>query len=86
MFFRCEKKVLFYSQKYGSHAALKFADTNVGTGHGFITLPLYAVEFVCRREEAPMVTAVEVQKLGDYQPSAAARGLEAGDQGQGRQT
>lgn len=40
------KFVLSKPQKYGVHPAIKFADTNVGSGEGFLTYPLYALGFI----------------------------------------
>lgn len=40
------KYVLSHPKKYGRHKAVKYSDTNVGGGEGFITLPLYAVGLV----------------------------------------
>lgn len=38
--------VIGHPKKYGTHPAVKFADTNVGGGEGFLTLPLYALGFL----------------------------------------
>lgn len=38
-------------KKYGTHKAVKYADTNVGKGEGFITYPLYALGFLKKEEE-----------------------------------
>ncbi len=40
------KHVIANQEKYGKHSAIKFADTNVGCGEGFIILPLYAIGFL----------------------------------------
>ena len=44
------KYVLAHPQKYGKHKAVKFADTNVGEGEGFVTYPLYALGFMDKGE------------------------------------
>ncbi len=45
------KFVLANPKKYGTHRAVKYADTNVGKGEGFITYPLYALGFLKKEEE-----------------------------------
>ncbi|MBR5976137.1 MAG: ATP-binding protein [Clostridiales bacterium] len=42
------KYVLKNPKKYGEHPAIKLADTNVGEGEGFVTFPLYAMEFLLK--------------------------------------
>ena len=46
--------VLDHPKKYGSHPAIKFADTNVGGGAKFVTLPHYALGFL-RLKPQPLV-------------------------------
>lgn len=46
------KYVLANPQKYGVHPAVKIADANVGTGDGFVTLPLYALGFLVNEEKS----------------------------------
>lgn len=40
------KYVISHPQKFGKHPAIKFEDSNVGEGEGFLTLPLYALGFL----------------------------------------
>ena len=54
--------VLEHPKKYGEHTAIKFADTNVGGGKGFVTLPLYALGFL---EEAITDLVLPQVGLGD---------------------
>ncbi|MBR2811082.1 MAG: ATP-binding protein [Solobacterium sp.] len=49
------KYVLAHPEKYGTHPAVKIADTNIGTGDGFVTYPLYALEFLIRDPEPLLV-------------------------------
>lgn len=55
------KYVLANAKKYGVHPAVKFADTNVGGGKGFVTLPLYALGFLPEPEEHLMVPEVRIE-------------------------
>lgn len=48
------KYVIANPKKYGVHPAVKYADTNVGKGNGFITLPLYAIGFI-KKEKIPLI-------------------------------
>ena len=57
------KFVLANKKKYGDHPAIKFADTNVGSGHGFTTYPLYAIGFIKPDVSTPRVTPIDVSKL-----------------------
>lgn len=52
--------VIAHPQKYGSHPAVKFADTNVGGGNGFITLPLYALGFLPQVDDSAIVETVHI--------------------------
>ena len=49
------KFVIANQKKYGKHPAVKFADTNVGGGEGFITLPLYAIGLIELNNEQRIV-------------------------------
>jgi predicted AAA+ superfamily ATPase len=49
------------TKKYGVHPAVKFADTNVGGGKGFVTLPLYALGFLPTPEERLIVPEVSIE-------------------------
>ncbi|MBR3151228.1 MAG: ATP-binding protein [Erysipelotrichaceae bacterium] len=40
------KHVLQHPEKYGKHPAMKIADTNIGEGEGFRTLPIYYCGFI----------------------------------------
>lgn len=53
--------VLKNPKKYGVHPAVKFADTNVGGGAGFDTLPLYALGFLPPAECPLMVPEVSIE-------------------------
>ena len=55
------KYVLANAKKYGVHPAVKFADTNVGGGKGFVTLPLYALGFLPAPEEQLIVPEVSIE-------------------------
>ncbi len=55
------KYVLANTKKYGAHPAVKFADTNVGGGKGFVTLPLYALGFLPAPEEQLIVPEVSIE-------------------------
>ncbi|MBO4374126.1 MAG: ATP-binding protein [Lachnospiraceae bacterium] len=57
------KFVLSHPKKYGKHPAVKYADTNVGSGEGFRTYPLYALGFLEEPEPATIVPVVDVSKL-----------------------
>lgn len=52
--------VVSHPKKYGVHPAVKFADTNVGGGAGFVTLPLYALGFLPRQEERLVAEPVAI--------------------------
>jgi hypothetical protein len=41
--------------------AIKLADTNVGGGDGFVTLPLYALGFLDEQDEELTVAPVSIQ-------------------------
>ena len=57
------KYVIKNQKKYGVHPAIKFADTNVGKGEGFITLPLYAIGFIEGDKKSQIIDVVDVSKL-----------------------
>ena len=57
------KFVLSHPKKYGEHPAVKYADTNVGSGEGFKTYPLYALGFLEEDECAATAPVVDVSKL-----------------------
>lgn len=53
--------VLANPKKYGIHSAIKLADTNVGGGDGFLTLPLYALGFLNGQGESLTVEPVSIR-------------------------
>ena len=57
------KFVISKPTRFGVHPAIKFADTNVGSGEGFSTLPLYAIGFMERPKEKNIVDMVDVSNL-----------------------
>ena len=57
------KFVISHPKKYGTHPAMKFADTNVGTGDGFDTYPIYAIGFMEREQDEMIVPVIDVKKL-----------------------
>jgi predicted AAA+ superfamily ATPase len=57
------KYVIANPEKYGTHPAVKFSDTNVGVGRGFYTYPLYAVGFIGNHTGQVKVPAVDVSDL-----------------------
>lgn len=57
------KYVLANPNKYGKHAAIKIADTNVGRGQGFDTQPLYSLGFFEQKNQQSIVNPVEVKNI-----------------------
>ena len=57
------KFVISNQKKYGKHPAVKFADSNVGEGDGFITLPLYAIGFIEPNNEQKIVDTIDLSNL-----------------------
>ena len=57
------KFVIANQKKYGKHSAVKFADTNVGGGEGFITLPLYAIGLIELNNEQRIVDTIDLSNL-----------------------
>ncbi|MBO4267102.1 MAG: ATP-binding protein [Lachnospiraceae bacterium] len=57
------KFVINHPGKYGVHPAIKYSDTNVGTGNGFYTYPLYAIGVFDGKTKSDSVPAVEVSDL-----------------------
>ena len=55
--------VLEHPKKYGIHPAVKFADTNVSGGQGFVTYPHYALGFLEMREHRLVVPEVIIPTL-----------------------
>lgn len=54
------KMVLANPKKYEVHPAVKYADSNVGQGQGFITLPLYALGFMKTQEKDSRFPQIDV--------------------------
>ena len=57
------KFVIAHPKRFGSHPAIKFADTNIGSGAGFTTYPLYAIGFMGTEHKANYVEPVNVSGL-----------------------
>lgn len=57
------KFVLANQKKYGSHPAVKIADSNVGGGEGFSTYPLYSLGFMQKKQMKNIVDAVDVSNI-----------------------
>lgn len=57
------KFVLSNPKRFGSHKAVKIADTNTGSGEGFRTYPLYSLGFLKKEEKSLIVDTVDVSKL-----------------------
>lgn len=57
------KFVIAHPQKYGTHPAVKYADTNVGGGEGYDTLPLYALGFLKCGSGPKIIPTVDVSGL-----------------------
>lgn len=57
------KFVIAHPQKYGKHPAVKYSDTNVREGNGFITYPLYAIGFMRPALSTAIVDTVDVSNL-----------------------
>ena len=55
--------VLEHPGKYGVHPAIKFADTNVGGGKGFVTLPLYALGFLEEPKQDTVFPQIDLSGL-----------------------
>lgn len=55
--------VLEHPKKYGVHPAIKFADTNVGRGRGFVTYPHYALGFLAKPRKGVSLPPVEFPAL-----------------------
>ncbi len=57
------KYVIGHPDKYGVHPAIKYSDTNVGSGNGFYTYPLYAIGLFDTRIKNSIIPAVDVSNL-----------------------
>lgn len=57
------KFVIANPKRFGTHPAIKFSDTNIGSGEGFITYPLYAIGFMEAENKANYVEPVDVSGL-----------------------
>lgn len=57
------KFVIANSKKYGTHRAIKIADTNIGGGEGFDTYPLYYLGFLQQKPNPNIIEMVDVKNL-----------------------
>ena len=57
------KFVIANPKRFGKHPAIKFADTNVGGGEGFTTLPLYAIGLIELDNGTRIVDTVNLSDL-----------------------
>ncbi len=57
------KFVIEHPQKYGAHPAIKYSDTNVGSGKGFYTYPLYAIGLTDNKTKNTIIPKVDVSNL-----------------------
>ncbi len=57
------KFVLANPKRFGHHAAIKIADTNIGHGEGFKTLPLYSLGFIKAVAKSFIVDTVDISDL-----------------------
>lgn len=57
------KFVIAHPKRFGSHPAIKFSDTNIGSGAGFMTYPLYAIGFMGEEQNTNYVEPVNVSEL-----------------------
>lgn len=55
--------VLDHKKRFGSHPAIKPAETNVGKGDGFRTLPLYALGFIFSQMESLKAPLIDLSNL-----------------------
>lgn len=59
------KYVLKNPARYGSHPAVKIADTNVGAGEGFRTYPLYSLCWLLNQTENSVVEIPDAEALNN---------------------
>lgn len=57
------KFVLANPKRFGTHKAIKIADTNIGQGEGFKTYPLYSLGFIGKNTEKFIVPSPDVAVL-----------------------
>ncbi|MCR5702969.1 MAG: AAA family ATPase [Lachnospiraceae bacterium] len=57
------KYVISNPKKYGKHPAVKFSDTNIGCGEGFLTYPLYAAGFMSKKKDKAIIPIIDVVEL-----------------------
>jgi predicted AAA+ superfamily ATPase len=57
------KFVIAHPKRFGLHPAIKFSDTNIGSGAGFMTYPLYAIGFMGEEQNTNYVEPVNVSEL-----------------------
>ena len=58
------KFVIDNSKKFGKHLAIKYSDTNVGAGEGFVTHPLYAIGFIRKDVNSNIIPYEDISALG----------------------
>ncbi len=59
------KYVLADPKKYGSHPAVKLSDTNIGKGEGFMTYPLYALNFLIRKQDPVQIVEADSDRINE---------------------
>ncbi len=57
------KFVIAHPEKYGTHSAIKYSDTNVGKGNGFYTYPLYSIGLLNTKTKNSVIPSVDVANL-----------------------
>lgn len=57
------KFVIANAKRYGSHPAIKIADSNVGGGDGFETYPLYALGFMKKSQQKKIIEVVDAKNI-----------------------
>ena len=57
------KFVLSNPKRFGYHPAVKYSDTNVGTGQGFYTYPLYAIGFIKHDRQRHIIPTVDFSDI-----------------------
>ena len=57
------KYVIAHPGKYGTHQAIKFSDTNIGSGDGFETYPLYGMWFVDEDNKSCVIPDVDLSGI-----------------------
>ena len=57
------KYVLANPEKYGKHPAIKFADVNIGHSSDYVTYPIYALPFILKKKDEPMIVDYDVSDV-----------------------